>query len=192
MTSSDSDLVEETLRGQREAFDRLLHKYRSAVMSYLGACGCNRSDVEDLCQETYIRAYLTLAECDTSQPFVGWLLGIAHNVFRHHRRRSRLMLDAIQKLGLQRMRRTEAQPLAASLDFAERRTEALRSAVESLGSPLRAVLFLRFDRHLSIEKIARVEGISPASAKMRLHRARRLLRRRLMRWEASAFPDKSR
>ncbi|MBI1854174.1 MAG: sigma-70 family RNA polymerase sigma factor [Planctomycetes bacterium] len=161
-------------------------------MSYLGACGCSRFDVEDLCQETYIRAFLTLKECDTSQPFVGWLLGIAHNVCRHHRRRARLMMDAIQKLGLQTLRKAEAQPLAASVDFAEQRAAAVRTAVESLGSPLRAVLFLRFDQHMSIEEIAGVERISIASTKMRLLRARRLLRQRLAQWQLSAFRGKGR
>jgi RNA polymerase sigma-70 factor, ECF subfamily len=185
MRPSDSELVTEALRGRRDAFDRLLHRHRSAVVAYLGACGCRRSDVEDLCQETYIRGYLMLAQYDANQTFVGWLLGIAHNVFRHHRRRARVMLDAIQKIGLRTIQKLEPEP-ASTEDFTEQRAAAVRSAVESLGSPLRAVLFLRYHQQMSVEEIARVEGVSVGSVKMRLLRARRLLKQRLSRWEVTA------
>ncbi len=177
MTRTDSDLIEEVLRGKRDAFDALMLRHHSAVANYLLSWGCARSEVDDLCQDTFVEALVSLGRFKAEGPFVAWLLGIARHRLQKHRRRAAWIAKAIAALGW-RQQRGELKADAVS-DVVKDPGCDFHDWIDALPGPLRAVLELRYTQHLTFDQIAEVEGTTTGAVKMRLTRARRELRRRL-------------
>ena len=186
MTPSDLDLVDEALRGRRESFDALLLRYRRAIFGYFVACGCRKPDVDDLCQETFVTAYLSLAQFRRSERFGAWISGIARHVLSTHRRQSRARLRALRKFGIRFFGKSSNPVATPVLEDGENWAQAMERIMESLPDPFREVLYLRYDQRLRIEEIAQVEGITRAAAKMRLSRARKQLQDKLAQWDLFA------
>src|ERR1700681_3973068 len=86
----DERLVQAVLDGDRDAFGDLVERYKRGIASFIGASVRQPSDVADLTQETFLRAYAHLA---TFNPDLGrfatWLYHIARNVGRTFLGRSR-------------------------------------------------------------------------------------------------------
>jgi RNA polymerase sigma factor (sigma-70 family) len=76
----DGDLITRILAGESNLFGVLVGKYERLVFSYLLPQVRNLQEVEDLAQETFLRAYRHLAGFDTSRKFSAWLLAIARNL----------------------------------------------------------------------------------------------------------------
>lgn len=158
----------------------------------------NDAEAEDVVQETYVRAFTSLASFRGEAKFSTWLTTIAlHEAFRRlHSRRDVAELQPSLDTAL------SADPGLASLfplslvplpaDSETGRTEmriALEEAIDSLPQGFRIVFVLRDVEGLSIEETASQLSIRPETVKTRLHRARRLLRARIQERLAAGFAD---
>jgi RNA polymerase sigma-70 factor (ECF subfamily) len=83
---NDMELVTETLAGDREAFGQLYDRHAGRVRAVVAAVSGDWSAVEDMAQESFLRAYRTLARLRDAEQFGPWLLGIARHVARERRR----------------------------------------------------------------------------------------------------------
>lgn len=86
---NDSDLVVQTLAGQREAFGRLYDRYARLVRAIASDVSSDVATVQDLTQECFLRAYRQLPTLRDQQRFGPWLVGIARQIVREYRRRHR-------------------------------------------------------------------------------------------------------
>jgi len=84
---ADAELVARTLAGDREAFGRLYDRYARLVRAVASDAGTDA--VPDLTQETFLRAFRRLATLRDPDRFGPWLVGVARQVVREHRRRRR-------------------------------------------------------------------------------------------------------
>src|SRR5579884_2321057 len=82
---SDEALVRRVRNGERELFSVLVDRYKRGIASFISAGVRSPSDVADLSQETFMRAY---AHLETFNPALGkfstWIYQIARNVVRTH------------------------------------------------------------------------------------------------------------
>ena len=78
---SDEELVKLYVQGNNEAFDALLSRYNTKVYNYIYGFVHNEALAEDLFQETFIKAIITLKQGGYSESgkFSSWLMRIAHN-----------------------------------------------------------------------------------------------------------------
>jgi len=83
---SDAELVAETLAGDREAFGRLYDRYAALVRAVVGGVARDYAMVQDLAQESFLRAYRNLARLRDPERFGGWVVGIARQVARERKR----------------------------------------------------------------------------------------------------------
>ena len=116
---SDADLVAQTLAGNREAFGCLYDRHARIVRAVVGAVSREWSAVEDMAQESFLRAYKNLAKLRDGKRFQAWVVGIARQVARERKRS--LRRDRHQFVG--------NQPLEIISDGA---TETLRGEVLEL------------------------------------------------------------
>lgn len=131
---------------------------------------------EDLVQQTFVTAIERATTWDGERSIERWMQGILANHARDLRRAARSR-DALGDEFARALRREERTPLAESI---ERELSAdVARAVDALPEALRAVVLLRLRHGLAAADIAHVLGTSPGAVRVRLHRARELLRRSL-------------
>lgn len=130
---------------------------------------------EDLSQETFVKAFRSLAAFDVTRRLSSWILRIAHNTgidaLRRHRPKT-VPLEGDSPDGA-------PLELAAPIrgDPVERRAlgDALDTAMAQLRPEHRAAMALRYDDGLGFAEIARVLGIAEPTARSHVHRARKEL-----------------
>ena len=186
---SDERLVDAVLRGDPDAFARLVERYKRGIASFIGASVRQPSDVSDLAQETFLRAY---AHLGTFNPDLGrfstWLYHIARNVVRTHLARAQRR-PPTQELPTEQTlenvlpdRSPHADPAAGLL-----RSEAeheLRAAMAELPERTRTVLALRYYNNMEYQTIATTMGLSLGNVKTLIHRGKIALAQKVRAREA--------
>ena len=147
------------------------------------ACGANPSDVDDIVQESFLRAFIALDQLRDPDRFAGWLAGVVLNVCRGLRRRDEpaLLPDWPEPL---HPAAADGLPSAEDLD----RAEALRAAVAGLPAGQRRAVTLHYYAGLPPAQIAEPAGAARAS----LHKARLRLRAYLTEHRPDLVPAASR
>jgi RNA polymerase sigma-70 factor, ECF subfamily len=188
---SDEAIVQAILSGERDSFGHLVERYKRGIASFIGASIRQPSDVADLTQETFLRAY---AHLGTFNPDLGrfstWLYHIARNVVRTFLGRSQRR-PPVSDLGDERSLENtvadhsgDADPSGGVL-----RAEAdaeVRAALAELPERTRTVLALRFYDNMDYQTIASTMGLSLGNVKTLIHRGKLALAHKLREREAAA------
>jgi RNA polymerase sigma-70 factor (ECF subfamily) len=189
--ATDESLVDDVLHGDRDAFALLVERHKRGIANFIGASVRSSSDVADLAQETFLRAY---AHLGTFNPELGrfstWLYHIARNVVRTFLGRS-LRRPVAADLGEERTlegslpdRSLEADPIGGVLR-AEAEAE-VRAALAELPERTRAVLSLRYYDNMDYQTIATTMGLSLGNVKTLIHRGKLALAQKMRDREAAA------
>jgi RNA polymerase sigma-70 factor (ECF subfamily) len=179
---AEAALIRRIREGEHELFYQLVRPYEGRVYAATYAILHNQADAEDAAQEAMLKAFKNLRQFREEARFSTWLIQIAVNEARMRRRREHP--DVIEPLADQ----PEEDGTYTPRDFADWREipsetlerkevrERLLEALGSLGEKYREVFILRDVEQLSIEETAKALGVSIASVKTRLLRARLMLR----------------
>jgi RNA polymerase sigma-70 factor (ECF subfamily) len=170
---NDAELIQRAMQGEAAAWEPLVQEHQEAVFRlaylYLG----DPDEAQDVAQEAFVRAYRALHRYDPARPLRPWILSIAANLARNHRRAAGRYLAALRRL-------VHADP-PARISIEERsvqnlEAQALWEAVQRLDETGRQVVYLRYFLELSVEETAEVLGVAAGTVKSRLHRALARLR----------------
>jgi RNA polymerase sigma-70 factor (ECF subfamily) len=180
--ATDEALINQARTGDYAGFERLYELYRDTVYRFAYQMTHSRDEAEDITQETFVRAFENLHRFRKEAKFTTWILRIATNLCtdraRMHTRRTAL----------------EEQEAGGGLDWMtvgsfanpveeleqERRAGLVRKAVNALPAHHRTVLILRDFEERNYEEIAAILNCTVGGAKLRVLRARRALRDRLV------------
>ena len=194
----EQDLILNVQRGQHELFYELVRPYERRVYAAALAILRNEHDAEDAAQEAMLKAFANIRQFRAEARFSTWLIQITANEALMRRRRER----TVQMEGIDghRSGRGDEESEYAPRDFADWReipSEALErkevrqrlaEALATLDRKYRQVFVLRDMEHLNIQETAEALGITVASVKTRLLRARLMLRDLLAAgWEQGWF-----
>ena len=191
MGPSDEVLVKGVLGGDPEQFAALVDRYKRGITNFIGSSIRSPSDVADLSQETFMRAY---AHLGTFSPELGkfstWLYHIARNVVRTHLGKSQRR-PATQELGEDHTIENALPDLSREADPAGGvlRAEAeaeVRAALAELPERTRTVLALRYYDNMDYQTIAQTMGLSLGNVKTLIHRGKLALAHKLREREAVA------
>jgi RNA polymerase sigma-70 factor (ECF subfamily) len=182
----DVRLMLEVRDGSAAAFEELVRRYQSRLLTVLRHLVGSREQAEDLAQEVFLRVYRARENYVPGAKFSTWLYTIANHVGANAlRSRSRRHEVAIEHCGGDSSRgfRTLDDVLKASsgqmparqLDKAEMR-DIVRMAVESLSERQRMAVLLSKFEELTYAEIAAIMNLSPQAVKSLLARARENLR----------------
>jgi RNA polymerase sigma-70 factor (ECF subfamily) len=185
---SDALLVQRAVAGDQRAFELLVIKYQRRLQRLIGRMVRDTDLVEDIAQETFIRAYRALPQFRGDAQFYTWLYRIAVNTakkFLQERKRSPTMSDsAFASNGdNDETFRAVAEPTInetpESVLAAKEIADAVNSGLAALPDDLRQALTLREIEGLTYEEIAAVMDCPMGTVRSRIFRARELISAKL-------------
>jgi len=162
--------VREAIAGQREAFGELVRRYEEPLLRFLLVrCG-SREDAEELCQESFLRAWQRLERYDARWRFSTWLFTLARRlaISRGRSRGAPAAAATVDALGVTRAPDQDAL-------LRERRDGLWALAGRVLSADQRTALWLRYAEGQSAEEIGRVLRRRAPAVRVLLHRARAVL-----------------
>jgi RNA polymerase sigma-70 factor (ECF subfamily) len=163
------------LDGEPRAFERLFRMISPRVASALTHMSGDARLAEDLTQTVFLKLYRARAAYQRGMLVMPWVFAIARNTYLDHRRRARRRPESLSADGmLPEPAALETASDGAGFEHAEER--ALDDLLRTLPPAQREVLVLLKVQGLSLAEAAALCGTSPASIKMRAHRAYRSLR----------------
>lgn len=176
---TDADLVRRCRAGDEAGHAALLERHQGRVYSFLLRLTGDRHDAEDLAQAVFLKAFCSLDSFDLARPFHSWLFAVAHHAALDFLRSRRVDLSLDH----------DDHPIdpADGADGPERLAEAaldgalVERLIAALPPLYREALLLRHVEGLSVDEVAAALGVPEGTVKIRLFRARELMRRK---WEA--------
>jgi RNA polymerase sigma-70 factor (ECF subfamily) len=173
----DQELVIRVQQGDKKAFDLLVLKYQLRVSKLVSRFLRNQSDVPDIVQDAFIKAYRALPNFRGESAFYTWLYRIAINTAKNHlvaqsRKNPANSIDAqdAEDYGasewLKEFATPEREVLAAELE------QTIHKAMGDLPPDLREAITLREIEGLSYEEIASVMDCPVGTVRSRIFRAR--------------------
>ena len=172
-TVKDNDLIEQTLNGNRHAFRFLVLRYECPVFKIVSTLVRNNEKIEDIAQETFLRAYKSLHRYDASKgaSFSTWLFTIARNLCFNELRKQRLREEGAD---ISAQRSTGSLDSEKILERAEQ-ADMVRAAIEKLPVAFRNAVVLSCFKEHSTKEIADIEGCSEGTVKSRIFRGKKML-----------------
>ncbi len=187
MTADDSDkeLVKRAKEGDLRAFDMLVLKYQRRVFRLISRLIKNTSEVEDVAQETFIKAFRAIQQFRGDSAFYTWLYRIAVNTAKNH-----LFSKGKRPITLSELAKNEDSESYDAIDAVSNESpegnlaglqiaEAVNHAVNKLPEELSTAVILREMDGLSYEEIAEVMNCPIGTVRSRIFRAREAIAQEL-------------
>lgn len=181
--SVDQELVTRVQKGDKTAFDLLVRKYQHKIAKLISRYVYDRTEVEDVTQEAFIKAYRAMAGFRGESAFYTWLYRIAINTAKNYlvsqgRRLPNSTVasddDGVEpEVGLPEIATPETSLLTNEI------AETVSAAIEALPEDLRTAITLREIDGLSYEEIAQVMDCPIGTVRSRIFRAREAIDKEL-------------
>ena len=183
-TLSDEEVVRRVLGGETALFELIMRRYNQRLYRVARAILRDDAEAEDVMQDAYVRAYEHLAQFAGRSQFATWLTRIAiHEALARAERRRRT-----EQLGANDWNKgtgnEEVTVAANALNPEEQLSvselgRALEDAILSIPEQYRLVLMMRDVEQLNTQETAAALDVTEENVKVRLHRARAMVRRNL-------------
>ncbi|HLW81676.1 MAG TPA: sigma-70 family RNA polymerase sigma factor [Candidatus Acidoferrales bacterium] len=176
----DRELVMQAQKGVSTAFEELVRRHQQRISAVVGGILRRREDIEDVAQQVFLKAYISIGRFDMRSAFSTWLYKIAVNECWDYLRKKKVRpLTYEADLSEEQARHVEQfVSVGAEAGNAAERAE-LREIVERLLSDLseedRTMLVLKEAQGFAVEEIGQMLGLNVNTVKVRLFRARRRL-----------------
>ena len=184
MERTEAELIAAVLAGDAESFEPLVQKYSPRVFATARRYARRESEVEDIAQEVWLKAFDRLGSFRGEAPFEHWLMRLTvrtcYDFLRGHRRNRESIFADLTDPERDWLERFVAQPEAASENADAARLLVTR-ILERLSPPARLIITLLEIEDRSVKEIAGLTGWSVPLVKVRAFRARREMRKVLAR-----------
>jgi len=182
--NTDQQLVKQVLRGNDQAFNLLVLRYQHRVASLISRFVRDPQEIEDVSQETFIKAYRALSLFRGDSAFYTWLYRIAVNTAKNHlvSRSRRPPLNDLEyeeaEAGDETSLLREVETPEGTLN-AEKLQEAIHRAIDELPEELKTAFTLREFSGLSYEDITEVMNCPVGTVRSRIFRAREAIDKKI-------------
>jgi len=186
---SDAGLAAQAAAGSREAFEVLVTRYTGRLFHFLKSRSVSRQDLEDLVQETFLKAYRNIDRYDARWKFATWLYTMA----------VRLAISRHRAAGSSRFRPVVEDPECPSpgpqetlaLREEAQRQKSIWNVAGTLGPNAYEALWLRYAEEMPVKDIARAMGKTQIGVRALLHRSRERLAEKLKVAEQNELPARA-
>ena len=163
----DSDVILQVLAGQQNAYAILVERYQHFVFTIAFRYLKDREEAEDMAQETFIKAYRSLADFKGDSKFSTWIYVICNNTCMSHSRKRKADIVSLDE---------EHHIIADSYKDSRSQKMLIQKAIHQLPETDAQIITLFYLAEQSLEETAQILGLSISNVKVRLFRARQKLR----------------
>ncbi len=172
--NNDNILIENSLKGDIDAFSALVRKYQDRLYNFLLKMNLSREDSEEIAQEVFIKVYNNLYKYNSKWSFSTWLYRIAVNTLRSEYKKKKKIRLIDYYADIQEVAGSSYIHPEESLENKEQ-TEEIVKLIDSLSHDQKLAFTLRYIQDFSFKEIGEILGISPEAAKMKIQRAKQAL-----------------
>jgi RNA polymerase sigma-70 factor (ECF subfamily) len=180
MESTEAELIAAVLKGDAASFEPLIQKYSPRVFATARRYARRESEVEDIVQEVWLKAFQKLKSFRGEAPFEHWLMRLAvhtcYDFLRGHQRNRESAFSELSEPESDWLERFVQQPDSAPED-ADAARLLVERVLEQLSPPARLIITLLEIEDRSVKEIARLTGWSVPLVKVRAFRARAEMRK---------------
>jgi RNA polymerase sigma factor (sigma-70 family) len=185
---TDDLIISRILLGKREYYEILVRRYNNLFYKTARGILSKEEDIEDVMQEAYIRGFEKLHQFRKEARFSTWLGRIVINCALQHlnslKKKSHVSIEALKNDEMESLQENAFEESNAQVG--ENLKRALESAISHLPAKYRVVFMLREVEQLSVVDTAAMLEISQENVKIRLHRAKKMLKD-MLRSESSSL-----
>jgi RNA polymerase sigma-70 factor (ECF subfamily) len=180
MERTEAELIAAVLRGDPASFEPLVQKYSPRVFATARRYARRESEVEDIAQEVWLKAFEKLNSFRGEAPFEHWLMRLTvrtcYDFLRVHQRNREWAFSDLSGPETDWLERFATQPETAA-ETADAAKLLVGRVLEKLSPPARLVITLLEIEDRSVREIARLTGWSVPLVKVRAFRARAEMRK---------------
>lgn len=183
-SEQDRELVTAALAGKQSAYQELMDKYKGALTRHVQRMVRSSTEIDDLVQECFIKAFSALKSYSADYAFSTWLYKIATNHTIDYLRKKRLQTFSIDR-PIQ-TKDGEVEYEIPDTDYRpdkhivqDQRRELIQEAIDALPPKYHTVIVMRHQQEKSYEEIARELDLPLGTVKAHIFRARALLYKHL-------------
>ena len=182
MERTEAELIAAALKGDAASFEPLVEKYSPRVFATARRYARRDSEVDDIVQEVWMKAFQKLASFRGEAPFEHWLMRLAvhtcYDFLRGHQRNRESAFSELTDPEQDWLDRFVTQPDTAN-DHAEAARQLIGRILEQLSPPARLIITLLEIEDRSVKEISKLTGWSVPLVKVRAFRARAEMRKLL-------------
>jgi RNA polymerase sigma factor (sigma-70 family) len=177
---SDEQIIDEILKGDKQKYALLMRKYNQRLYRVGKGLLKEDSEIEDMMQETYIKAYLNLSKFERRSQFATWLTRILINECLQRLKKMKKLspLDDNEENTTAMNYADQSTPERASLN--KELKQHLETTIAGLPEKYRVIFIMREVEKLNVEETSKILDITESNVKARLSRAKEMLRNSLM------------
>ncbi len=176
---NDAELIQQIKAGNDNAFRYLVAKHQRLVLHIVGRVVKQQEDVEDICQEVFLKVFRKLEKFRGESRLSTWIATIAYNTsishIRRYERKSELPADADDRI----MQGNSDNWQLTKMVEKEEAKKVLLEMIEKLPVQYRTVLTLFHLEEFSYKEVEEITGMPEGTIKSYLSRARKLLKEKL-------------
>jgi RNA polymerase sigma-70 factor (ECF subfamily) len=184
MEPSDGEVIAAVLAGDTASFEHLVKRHSPRVFATARRYARRESEVEDIAQEVWSKAFQKLSSFRAEAPFEHWLMRMAvrvcYDFLRAHQRNRESSFSELSHEESDWLERFAAEPENAA-EHADAARQLVRRVLEQLSPAARMVITLLEIEEKSVKEISALTGWSVALVKVRAFRARAEMRKQLTR-----------
>ncbi|HXI72107.1 MAG TPA: RNA polymerase sigma factor [Verrucomicrobiae bacterium] len=180
MERTEAELIAAVLKGDAASFEPLIQKYSPRVFATARRYARRESEVEDIAQEVWLKAFSKLQSFRGEAPFEHWLMRMTvrtcYDFLRGHQRNRESSFSELSEPENDWLERFVTQPETLT-DNADAAKLLIGRVLEKLSPPARLVITLLEIEDRSVKEIAELTGWSVPLVKVRAFRARGEMRK---------------
>ncbi|MEJ8755770.1 RNA polymerase sigma factor [Pontibacter sp. H259] len=175
---NDEEIVAKVLDGAKEMYELLMRRHNQKLYRVIRSYLKNQREVEDAMQDTYLRAYEKLAQFRNDAQFSTWLIRIGINVALARLRKNKQLAEAPSDLvDYDVLPTSDTTPMDPEhITIRNESRMLLEQAIDTIPEKYRIVYTLREIEELSVQEVMECLELSESNVKIRLHRAKALLK----------------
>lgn len=181
----ESEIIERILSGEKKLYSILVKRNNQTLYRVIRSYIKDEADIEDVIQNSYIKAYTKLSQFKSASSFSTWLIRIAINEsllrIRQNGKRRRLRAQASDAVGYNLLEIPDSNQLNPQQKMIQKEAKnQLEEAIDMLSLKYQVVYLMREIEGMSIKEIALILNLTEVNVKVRLHRSKDMLKENLL------------